>query len=135
MMSQNTEVIERTSVVMYALLEEVFSVFSNPKDPDQTSLGIIMGMAMFLDDKIGPMRAENLMAKAPGIILRTDAYVTETMVQQILPVMRAFGQHLTARFESQGGGRRFRFGWARRCSIMRMAARVTMASETSGSSS
>ena len=44
-------------------------------------------------------------------------------------------ERLTARFESHGGGRRFRFGWARRCSIMRMAARVTMASETSGSSS
>src|SRR3954454_15854336 len=42
---------------------------------------------------------------------------------------------LTARFESQGAGRRFRLGCTRRWSIRRIMARVTMASETSGSSS
>jgi len=42
---------------------------------------------------------------------------------------------LTARFESHGAGRRLRFGWTRRWSIRRIMARVTIASETSGSSS
>ncbi len=42
---------------------------------------------------------------------------------------------VTARFESQGGDRRFRFGWAKRCTMRRMVASVTIASETSGSSS
>jgi hypothetical protein len=42
---------------------------------------------------------------------------------------------LTARFESQGAGRRFRFGCTKRWSIRRIMARVTIASETSGSSS
>ena len=42
---------------------------------------------------------------------------------------------LTARFESYGAGSRLRLGWARRWSIRRIAARVTSASETSGSAS
>ena len=44
-------------------------------------------------------------------------------------------RQLTARFESQGAGRRFGFGCTRRWSLRRIMARVTMASETSGSSS
>ena len=42
---------------------------------------------------------------------------------------------LTARFESYGAGNRLRLGWARRWSMRRIAARVTIASETSGSAS
>ena len=42
---------------------------------------------------------------------------------------------LTARFESYGAGSRLRLGWARRWSMRRIAARVTIASETSGSAS
>ena len=52
--------------------------------------------------------------------------------QTIYGYFRAF---LTARFESQGAGRRFRFGCTRRWSIRRIMAGVTIASETSGSSS
>jgi hypothetical protein len=40
---------------------------------------------------------------------------------------------LTARFESHEAGSRLRLGWARRWSMRRIAARVTIASETSGS--
>ena len=43
------------------------------------------------------------------------------------------GERLTARFESYGAGSRLRLGWARRWSMRRIAARVTIASETSGS--
>ncbi len=42
---------------------------------------------------------------------------------------------LTARFESQGAGRRSRLGWARRWSMSRIMASLIMASATSGSSS
>src|SRR6185369_646699 len=42
---------------------------------------------------------------------------------------------LTARFESYGAGSRLRFGGARRWSMRRIAARVTIASATSGSAS
>ena len=42
---------------------------------------------------------------------------------------------LRGRLRSQGAGSRLRFGWARRCSMRRITASVTMASETSGSSS
>src|SRR3954467_5501286 len=42
---------------------------------------------------------------------------------------------LTARFESYGAGSRLRLGWARRWSMRRIAARVTIVSETSGSAS
>jgi Peptidase family M28 len=42
---------------------------------------------------------------------------------------------LKARLRSHGAGSRLRLGWARRWSIRRIAARVTIASETSGSAS
>jgi DNA-binding XRE family transcriptional regulator len=42
---------------------------------------------------------------------------------------------LTARLRSHGVGSRLRLGWARRWSIRRIAPRVTIASETSGSAS
>ncbi len=42
---------------------------------------------------------------------------------------------LRGRLRSQCAGRRFWFGWARRCSIRRIMASLTMVSETSGSSS
>src|SRR3954471_24463929 len=44
-------------------------------------------------------------------------------------------EHLRGRLRSQGAGSRFRFGWARRCSMSRIMASLTMVSETSGSSS
>ena len=39
---------------------------------------------------------------------------------------------LRSRFGSHGAGSRLRFGCARRCSMRRIMARVTMASDTSG---
>src|SRR3954452_6201374 len=42
---------------------------------------------------------------------------------------------LRGRLRSQGAGSRLRFGWARRCSMRRIMASLTMVSETSGSSS
>ena len=47
----------------------------------------------------------------------------------------AFPERLKARFRSHGAGSRLRLGWARRWSIRRIAARVTIASETSGRAS
>ena len=44
-------------------------------------------------------------------------------------------QALRGRLRSQGAGSRLRFGWARRCSMSRITASLTMVSETSGSSS
>src|SRR4051794_20627578 len=42
---------------------------------------------------------------------------------------------LRGRLRSQGAGSLFRLGWARRCSMSRIIASLTMVSETSGSSS
>ncbi len=42
---------------------------------------------------------------------------------------------LTARLKSHAAGRRLRLGWTMRCNMRRIMARVTMASETSGSAS
>src|SRR4051794_38314930 len=42
---------------------------------------------------------------------------------------------LRARFKSYGAGSRLRLGWARRWSMRRIMAKVTIASETSGSAS
>ena len=93
-MVKQDDVIERTSIVTYALLEELHEVLADAKNPDETSLGVIMGLAMFLDDKIGPMRSQKLMSQAPGIILKTDAHVTDELMQRFAPVLRAFGTHL-----------------------------------------
>ena len=93
-MVQQDDVIERTSIVTYALLEELHAVLADAKKPDETSLGLIMGLAMFMDDKIGPMRTQKLMSEAPSIILKTDAHVTDELMQRFAPVLRAFGSHL-----------------------------------------
>jgi hypothetical protein len=93
-MVKQDDVIERTSIVTYALLEELHAVLADAKNPDETSLGVIMGLAMFLDEKIGPMRSQKLMTQAPGIILKTDAHVTDELMQRFAPVLRAFGTHL-----------------------------------------
>jgi hypothetical protein len=94
-MVKQDDVIERTSIVTYALLEELHEVLADAKNPDETSLGVVMGLAMFLDEKVGPMRSQKLMSQAPGIILKTDAHVTDDLMQRFAPVLRAFGIHLT----------------------------------------
>ncbi|CAO3400734.1 hypothetical protein VH569_28475 [Azospirillum sp. 11R-A] len=93
-MAADVDTIERTSIVAYTLLNELHEVLALPKAPDDVTLGILMGMAMFLDDKVGPMRAKRLMAEAPTIVLKTDAHVTTDQTQRIMPVLRAFGDHL-----------------------------------------
>jgi len=90
----DVDTIERTSIVSYTLLKELHGVLAHPQAPDDVTLGMLMGLAMFLDDTVGPMRAQRLMAEAPGIVLKTDAHVTSGQMQRIMPVLRAFGDHL-----------------------------------------
>ncbi len=95
-MIKQDDVIERSSIVTYSLLQELHDSLATPDKPDEVSLGIIMGLAMFLDDRIGPMRAQRLMEQAPRIILKTDAHVTDEMRAKLAPVLRAFGEQLRA---------------------------------------
>jgi len=93
-MAADVDTIERTSIVAYTLLTELHEVLALPKAPDDVTLGILMGLSMFLDDKVGPIRAKRLMAEAPTIVLKTDAHVTPDQTQRVLPVLRAFGDHI-----------------------------------------
>lgn len=93
-MAADVDTIERTSIVAYTLLKELHEVLALPKQPDDVTLGILMGLSMFLDDKVGPMRAKRLMTEAPTIVLKTDAHVTPEQAQRIMPVIRAFADHL-----------------------------------------
>ncbi|AWK85609.1 hypothetical protein [Azospirillum thermophilum] len=93
-MAADVDTIERTSIVAYTLLNELHEVLALPKAPDDVTLGILMGLSMFLDDKVGPMRAKRLMSEAPTIVLKTDAHVTAEQMERIAPVLRAFGEHL-----------------------------------------
>ncbi|WP_448203140.1 hypothetical protein [Azospirillum sp. sgz302134] len=93
-MAADVDTIERTSIVAYTLLNELHDVLALPKAPDDVTLGILMGLSMFMDDKVGPMRAKRLMSEAPTIVLKTDAHVTSDQMQRIMPVLRAFGDHL-----------------------------------------
>ncbi len=93
-MAADVDTIERTSIVAYTLLNELHDVLALPKAPDDVTLGILMGLSMFMDDKVGPMRSKRLMSEAPTIVLKTDAHVTADQMQRIMPVLRAFGDHL-----------------------------------------
>lgn len=90
------DTVERTAVVTYALLQELHSVLADPCVPDEISLGIILGTAMYCDEKVGPFRAQRLMQQAPHIALKSDAHVTEAQARQFASVLRAFGAHLQA---------------------------------------
>ncbi|WP_114391724.1 hypothetical protein [Oleisolibacter albus] len=90
----NDDTIERTAIVMYGLMEQLHDVLAVPEAQDDISLGMLMGLSMYLDDKIGPFRTERLMNSAPGIILKTDAHVVRPQIDRFLPVLRAFGGHL-----------------------------------------
>ena len=64
------------------------------------------------------------------------------LLEPLLPSAKIGGRprttdmrRLKARLRSHGAGSRLRLGWTRRWSIRRIAARVTIASETSGSAS
>lgn len=93
-MAADVDTIERTSIVAYTLLNELHDVLALPKSPDDVTLGLLMGLSMFLDEKVGPMRAKRLMTEAPTIVLKTDAHVTGEQMYRIMPVLRAFGDHL-----------------------------------------
>lgn len=93
-LAADVDTIERTSIVAYTLLKELHEVLALPDAPDDVTLGILMGLSMFLDEKVGPMRAKRLMTEAPTIVLKTDAHVTADQMQRVLPVLRAFGDHL-----------------------------------------
>ncbi|ASG20848.1 MULTISPECIES: hypothetical protein [Nitrospirillum] len=88
--------IERTSVLTYTLMEQLHDVLNTPSAPDDVTLGMLMGLSMFLDDQIGPFRMTQLLQAAPDIILRTDAHVTRDQIDRFLPVLRAFGDKLAA---------------------------------------
>jgi DNA-binding transcriptional LysR family regulator len=62
----------------------------------------------------------------------------ERLLRTVGPRLEEIDDELAAlrgRLRSQHAGRRLRFGWARRCSIRRIMASLTMVAETSGSSS
>ena len=88
------QTIERTSIVAYALFEELYAVLADPQGQDEVCLGLLMGLSMFLDEKVGPIRADRLMAAAPAIILKTDAHVRQDQLARFLPTLQAFGEHL-----------------------------------------
>ena len=99
----DVDTIERTSIVAYSLIRELHDVLATPDAPDDVTLGILMGMAMFMDDKVGPMRTKRLMSEAPTIVLKTDAHVTEEQTARVLPVLRALGEHLQGMRAGQRG--------------------------------
>jgi hypothetical protein len=92
-MSQ-TDTLERTAIVAYSLLTELHHALIDPGAPDEVTLGIILGTAMFCDEKVGPFRARKLMRNAPDIVLREDAHVTEDAAIRFAPVLQAFCRHL-----------------------------------------
>jgi hypothetical protein len=93
--TDSSATIERTSIVTYALLQELQATLDDRRTGDDVTLGIVMGLAMFLDERLGPFRTERLMQRAPGIVLETDAHVTENQIRRFDPVLTAFGEHLT----------------------------------------
>lgn len=90
----DVDTIERTSILTYALFEELHRSLALPERPDDVTLGMLMGLSMFLDEKVGPIRSKRLMSEAPTIVLKTDAHVTSEQRIDALPVLRAFGEHL-----------------------------------------
>jgi len=85
---------ERAAVVVYMLLDEFHRTLTTPKTEDEITLGIVLGTAMYCDEKVGPFRAQRLMEHAPGIVLKTDAYVPDTLAARFAPVLQALGEHL-----------------------------------------
>ena len=62
-------------------------------------------------------------------------YMSFTKFVSLIARSELYFLQLGGRLRSQGAGSRLRFGWARRCSMSRIMASLTMVSETSGSSS
>lgn len=93
-MHTRPEVIEKTSIVAYGVLQELHAALVDPDAPDEITLGFIMALAMYLDEHVGPMRGQRLMQEAPRIVLKTDAHVTAEVLARMAPVVRAFGGRL-----------------------------------------
>jgi|SRR4051794_21404903 hypothetical protein len=89
-----TNTIEHTAVVTYVLLQEAHRLLADACKPDEVTLGIILGTAMFCDETVGPFRARKLMREAPGIVLKSDAHVTDEAAARAAPILQAFGKHL-----------------------------------------
>lgn len=90
----DVDTIERTSILTFTLMDELHRTLALPERPDDVTLGMLMGLSMFLDEKVGPMRAKRLMSEAPTIVLKTDAHVTREQKADATRVLRAFGEHL-----------------------------------------
>ncbi len=88
-------VIERTALIMHALCSELqLGLQRSPQEADDIDLGMLMGLAMYLDARLGPFRCDRLMRAAPQIILRTDAHVSPTQDAAIRPTLRQLGRVL-----------------------------------------
>jgi len=88
------DTVERTAIVTHTLLQELHRVLADPAVPDDVTLGIILGTAMFCDEMVGPFRAQRLMQQAPHIVLKSDAHVTAEQASRVARVLHAFGLHL-----------------------------------------
>ena len=88
-------VIERVSILAYSILSELEISLRGTEPDNDIVLGILMGFGLFLDEKVGPIRAQKLMKSTPGIVLKTDANVTINQVNAFIPVVRCFGDHLS----------------------------------------
>jgi hypothetical protein len=90
---RQTNTLEHSAIVTYTLLMELHHALVDPGDHDEVTLGIILGTAMFCDEKVGPFRAKRLMQNAPDIVLREDAHVTDEAAVRCVPVLQAFCKH------------------------------------------
>lgn len=99
--STRDHTIENVSVLAYAVMEQMHGSLLRPMPADDVCMGLLMGLAMFMDDKIGPQQMALLMRETPSIILRTDAHVPADRLEHFAPFLRAFGQQL-AQVEAEG---------------------------------
>lgn len=99
--SARDHTIENVSVLTYAVMEQMHGSLLQPMAVDDVCMGLLMGLAMFMDDKIGPQQMSLLMRETPSIILQTDAHVPVDRLEHFAPFLRAFGQQL-ARVEATG---------------------------------
>lgn len=87
--------VENISVLTYAVMARLRESMLQPTAPDDVCMGMLMGLAMFMDDQVGPQQMALLMRETPGIILRTDAHVPMDRLGHFAPFLRAFGRDLT----------------------------------------
>lgn len=86
---------ERAALIIHALCHELHQCLkTSSTEADDIDLGLLMGLTMYLDEKLGPFRTERLMSASPQIILRTDAHVTATQAAAIQPILRRLGRVL-----------------------------------------